>query len=92
MEQVKNECLKKLFALYATVKHLLSTLNIKLSRRFIFPLEGRFSLVFKSFSRREKRVFFSVATIFIATTIILLFLVNQAFLVKVPSNGGTLVE
>lgn len=92
MEQVKNEGLKRIVALYASTKHSLLALNVKLSRHFTFPFEGRFTLAFKLFSPREKRIFFGVVAVFATTAIILLFLVNQAFLVKVPSSGGTLVE
>ncbi|MBI3634302.1 MAG: hypothetical protein HY228_01635 [Candidatus Yonathbacteria bacterium] len=92
MEQVKNEGLKQIIALYAIVKRFLVALNIRLSQRFIFPFEGRFTLAFKSFSSRERKLFFGVVSVFSITTIILLFLVNQAFLVKVPSSGGILIE
>ncbi|MEK7568776.1 MAG: ABC transporter substrate-binding protein [Patescibacteria group bacterium] len=57
-----------------------------------FPFEGRFALVLKAFSDREKQVFFASMGVLVGTTIILLLGVNQLFMVKIPTSGGTLVE
>lgn len=92
MERVKNESLKKLGTLSIVIKRFFVALNVKLNRRFIFPFEGRFTLAFKSFSPRERKLFFSMVSIFVTTTIILLYVVNKSFLIKVPSSGGMLVE
>ncbi len=59
---------------------------------FSFPFEGRFSLVLKAFSHREKQVFFTAMGVLVGTTIVLLMAVNSSFTVKVPSRGGTIVE
>jgi len=63
-----------------------------MNSRFTFPFEGRFSFVLKSFSHREKQMFFTAMGVLVGTTIILLTAVNDAFIVEVPATGGTLVE
>ena len=74
------------------MKQFLSLLNTLLSKRFSFPLEGRFALVLKAFSDKEKQVFFAAMGVFVGTAIVLLVGVNRAFIVEVPAAGGTLVE
>ena len=74
------------------MKQFLSSLNTLLGKTFSFPFEGRFALVLKAFSHREKQVFFAAMGVLVGTAIILLVGVNQAFIVEVPASGGTLVE
>ncbi|OHA83825.1 MAG: hypothetical protein A2937_02010 [Candidatus Yonathbacteria bacterium RIFCSPLOWO2_01_FULL_47_33b] len=74
------------------MKQFLSSLNTLLSKRFSFPLEGRFALVLKAFSDKEKQVFFVAMGVFVGTAIVLLIGVNRAFIVEIPAVGGTLVE
>ncbi len=63
-----------------------------LNLRFTFPLEGRFALVLKEFSNREKQIFFGAMGILVGTAIILTVSVNRAFMVEIPASGGTLIE
>ena len=63
-----------------------------MNSRFTFPIEGRFSLVLKSFSHRENQIFFTAMGILVGTTIVLLVGVNRLYLVEVPASGGTLIE
>lgn len=74
------------------MKPFFQTLIRAANKRIIFPLEGRFVLVLKAFSDREKQVFFTAMGVLVGTTIVLLVQVNNAFLVKVPARGGTLIE
>lgn len=74
------------------MKQFLSSLNTLLGKRFSFTFEGRFALVLKAFSHREKQIFFVAMGVLVGTAIILLVEVNRAFIVEVPSVGGTLVE
>ena len=74
------------------VKKFFSHLSQKLNSYFTFPFEGRFALVLKAFSDREKQVFFAAMGVLVGTTIILLLGVNRLFMVEVPASGGTLVE
>jgi len=48
--------------------------------------------VLKSFSHREKQIFFSAMGVLVGTTIILLAAVNRAYLIEIPAVGGTLTE
>lgn len=63
-----------------------------MNSRFTFPLEGRFSLALKAFSDRENKVFFTAIAVLVSTTIVLLLGVNYSYVVKIPANGGTIVE
>ena len=74
------------------MKNILSILSRASKKRFAFPLEGRFSLAFTEFSVREKKIFFTAVGILAITTLALLLEVNRSYMVKVPANGGTLVE
>lgn len=74
------------------MKNFFSTLVSALNRRFAFPLEGRFAIVMKAFSDREKQIFFTAMGFLVGTTIILLIGINGAFLVEIPASGGTLTE
>ncbi len=48
--------------------------------------------IIKTFSLTEKVVFYTLSTIFIVTSLILLYQVNDRFSVAVPERGGSLVE
>ena len=74
------------------MKNFFLHLSQKLNSQLTFPFEGRFALVLKAFSDREKQVFFASMGVLVGTTIILLLGVNQLFMVKIPASGGTLVE
>ncbi len=74
------------------MSNFLSKLISALNLRFTFPLEGRFALVFKAFSYREKKAFFIAVGVLILTTIVLLLGVNRLFIVEVPASGGMLTE
>lgn len=74
------------------MKQLLSHLSQKMNSRFSFPLEGRFALALKAFSERENQVFFSAMGVLVGTTIVLLIAVNYSFTIKIPTQGGTIVE
>ncbi len=74
------------------MSNFLSKLISALNRRFSFPLEGRFALVLKAFSDRERRAFFITVGVFITTTVVLLLGVNRSFIIEMPANGGMLTE
>ncbi len=74
------------------MKNFFLIITRALNLRFTFPLEGRFALVLKAFSNREKYIFFTTIGVLVGTTIILLALTNRAFMVKIPASGGTLIE
>lgn len=63
-----------------------------MNSRFTFPFEGRFSFVLKSFSPREKQIFFTAMGVLTGTTIVLLMAINRAYIIEVPATGGTLTE
>lgn len=74
------------------MKNLLSLLKDLPNKKYAVPFEGRFTLVLKAFSDREKRVFFGATGVLVGTTIVLLLMINNAFIVQIPTRGGTLVE
>ncbi len=74
------------------MKNFFLTITHALNLHFGLPFEGRFVLALKVFSRREKYIFFGAIGVLIGTTIILLALINRAFMVETPVFGGTLVE
>lgn len=74
------------------MKKILSSFKKVSSKRFVIPLEGRFALAIAKFSPREKWIFFSALGVFVGTVIVMLSGINNAFIVKVPAFGGTLVE
>ncbi len=74
------------------MSNFLSKLISALNKRFAFPLEGRFLLVFNEFSYREKRAFFIAVGVLIVTTIVLILGVNRSFITEVPASGGILTE
>src|SRR3990167_4937536 len=63
-----------------------------LMRRFSMPKEHSIRKILRSFTISEKAVFYFFPSIFILSGIILLWQVNNAFLVEVPTRGGTLTE
>ncbi|MFZ2303476.1 MAG: ABC transporter substrate-binding protein [Minisyncoccia bacterium] len=74
------------------MKQFLSDFSQKMNSRFSFPLEGRFALALKGFSHRENQIFFTAIGVLVGTAIVLLAGVNYSFTVKVPADGGTIVE
>ncbi|KKW07917.1 MAG: Extracellular solute-binding protein [Parcubacteria group bacterium GW2011_GWA2_49_16] len=74
------------------MKKILSSLKKVFDKRFTVPLEGRFSLALTKFSTLEKRIFFGALGVLAFTAVVMLAGVNNAFIVKVPTFGGTLVE
>lgn len=67
-------------------------LRALLRRRFNIPKERAVRRTINSFTHAERVVFYFFTTIFILTGIILLWNVSSAYLVKVPTDGGSLTE
>src|SRR3989344_2984611 len=67
-------------------------LRVLLLKRFSIQKEQTVKKTLRSLTIAEKAVFFFFASVFIISGIILLWQVNNAFLVEVPTNGGTLTE
>lgn len=63
-----------------------------LGKRFELIEDARFSRAFNAFTKTERRVFGALAVIFVASTLLLLEMVNTAFLVKIPAHRGGLTE
>jgi peptide/nickel transport system substrate-binding protein len=61
-------------------------------KRFELPWEQTVSFVVRSFSKRERVVFFIFVAGMSISAFLLLWGVNSAFLVAVPAHGGTLNE
>ena len=61
-------------------------------RRFRIPNEHLIRNILRSFTIAEKAVFYFFVTLFILSGINILWQVNSAFLVEVPTNGGILRE
>lgn len=76
----------------SVVNNILSTIIARLNKRFTFPFEGRFALVLKAFSDREKQVFFIAMGVLVGSAIVIVLAVNKAFIVEVPADGGTITE
>ncbi|MEK7150056.1 MAG: ABC transporter substrate-binding protein [Patescibacteria group bacterium] len=60
--------------------------------RWRIPKSERLLKVINSFSIAEKAIFYLVVVIFITSSVILLWKVNQHFLVEFPARGGELKE
>lgn len=69
-----------------------SSLKALLLKRFHLPKERSVRKAIRSFSLAEKTVFYVFALLFIFSAVALLWRVNSAFLVEVPTRGGTLSE
>lgn len=67
-------------------------LQTLLLRRFSMPKEHSIRRVLRSFTIAEKAVFFFFSSIFILSGLALLWIVNNAHLVEIPTRGGTLTE
>src|SRR3989344_1576718 len=63
-----------------------------LMRRFSMPKEHSMRKILRSFTIAEKAVFYFFTSIFILSGITLLWQVNNAYLVEVPTRVGTLTE
>ena len=61
-------------------------------RRFTLPQEYSARRIMRSFTIAEKAIFYFFALVFIISGISLLWQVSSAYLVEVPTTGGTLVE
>lgn len=61
-------------------------------KRFNIPKEHSTRRILRSFTIAEKAIFFFFAGLFVLSGIALLLKVNDAFLVEVPTRGGSLVE
>ncbi|MBI5816989.1 MAG: hypothetical protein HZB09_01030 [Candidatus Yonathbacteria bacterium] len=70
---------------------LISKLQILL-KRFELPWEGTVAFVVRSFSKKERIIFFVFALLMAGSVLGMLWNINKAFLVHVPAHGGTLVE
>ncbi len=69
-----------------------NTLLQKLQKNFHLPGNRLLKKTTHSFSKTEKIVFFALLSIFTASTAVLLFKVNNAFLVEIPIKGGIIIE
>ncbi|OHB10471.1 MAG: hypothetical protein A3G05_01810 [Candidatus Zambryskibacteria bacterium RIFCSPLOWO2_12_FULL_45_14] len=67
-------------------------LRALLLRRFRIPKEHSIRKILRSFTIAEKTVFYFFVSIFILSGITLVWKVNNAYLVEVPTQGGTLTE
>lgn len=67
-------------------------LQTLLSKRFSIPKEYLLRRILRSFTIAEKAVFLIFSSVFALSGIILLWQVNNAYLVEVPTRGGTLTE
>lgn len=70
----------------------LKYLRALLLKRFNLPKESSLKKVLRSFTIAEKAVYYFFVTIFICSSILLLWKVNSSYLVEVPTQGGTLSE
>lgn len=61
-------------------------------RRFRIPKESLIRNILRSFTIAEKAVFYFFVSLFMLSGVILLWQVNNIFLIEVPTEGGTLVE
>ena len=69
-----------------------SDLRALLRRRYNLPKERAVRRTIQSFTLAERAVFTVCATLFIASGLILLWSVSDAYLVSVPTEGGKLTE
>ncbi|MDP2641848.1 MAG: ABC transporter substrate-binding protein [bacterium] len=67
-------------------------LQVLLSKRFSIPKEHSIRKTLRSFTIAEKAFFYFLAAIFILSGITLLWKVSSAYLMEVPTQGGTLTE
>ncbi len=67
-------------------------LRALLRRRYSLPKERAVRRTIQSFTLAERAVFTVCATLFILSGLILLWDVSEAYLVSVPTEGGTLTE
>lgn len=63
-----------------------------LFRRIGWPSKEEFTNALQSFSKTEWFVFVALGVVLLASTLVLLFNINNKFLVAVPAHGGTLSE
>lgn len=70
----------------------ISKFKALLTKRFSFPKEAVLKKALRNFSPAEKSVFYTLVAIFIFTSVAMLYRVNSAYLVKVPIQGGSVVE
>ena len=61
-------------------------------RRFRIPKEHSVHKVLRSFTMAEKTVFYFLISVFILSSLTLLWNTSDAFLIEVPTRGGTLSE
>ncbi|MHB8651770.1 MAG: ABC transporter substrate-binding protein [Minisyncoccota bacterium] len=78
--------------IFSTVRSLFYAFIRMLGKRFDLIEDARFSRAFSTLTKIERRIFATFATIFIISTVLLLEMVNVAFLVKVPAHRGGIVE
>lgn len=70
---------------------LISTFQIFL-KRLELPWEQTLAFIVRSFSKKERIIFFVFALLMAGSVLGMLWNINQTFLVPVPAHGGTLVE
>lgn len=67
-------------------------LRALLTKRFHVPKERTIERAMRRFTMAEKAVFYFLAGLFVLSGLLLLYEVNNSFLVEVPLRGGTLAE
>ncbi|MBX4195595.1 hypothetical protein KW796_01400 [Candidatus Parcubacteria bacterium] len=67
-------------------------LRVLFTKRFHIPKIRYAEKALRQFTLAEKAVFFFLTVVFVLSAVILLFRVNNSFLVDVPLRGGTLTE
>jgi peptide/nickel transport system substrate-binding protein len=66
--------------------------SLKFIKEFHIPKKKEFAKIINSFSKKELIIFSALVVVAITSAIILLAKVNSYFMVKVPTNGGSLTE
>lgn len=61
-------------------------------KRFELPWEQTVSFIVRSFSKKERVIFLAFSILMSASALLILWNVNNAFLVEIPAHGGTLTE
>ncbi|MDO8569717.1 MAG: peptide ABC transporter substrate-binding protein [bacterium] len=67
-------------------------LRVLLLRRFSIPKERSIRGILRSFTMAEKATFYFFVSIFLLSGIFLLWKVSDAYLILIPTRGGTLTE
>ena len=74
------------------MKTFISFIRLITGKRFYLPFDRKASFVVRSFSLREKTIFYTAVVLLFATVALQIFYVNKAFMTEVPAKGGSLTE